>query len=141
MGVISIAKRPGILVPASALRRSMVGEDEVVVCDAGTAHVHKVEIGNRSERGIEIKDGLKAGEQVVVDHVLGLQDGQALTAPEGSAAKGAAKEGATKEGATKEGAAKEGAAKEGAAKEGATKEGATKEGAAEGSAAKGSAAK
>lgn len=78
---ISIGQRPGVRVPASALRRSLVGEDEVVVCEGGTAHVRKVAIGNRGEQGVEIKDGLKPGEQVVIDHVLGLQDNQPLTAP------------------------------------------------------------
>jgi RND family efflux transporter MFP subunit len=86
-GRISIATRPGIRIPRTALRRSMVGEDEVVVCQAGTAHVRKVVVGNRSEQSVEIKDGLKAGEQVVVDHVLGLQDGQPLTTGQESAAK------------------------------------------------------
>jgi HlyD family secretion protein len=78
---ISIGQRPGVRVPASALRRSLVGEDEVVVCDGGVAHVRKVAIGNRGEQGVEIKDGVKAGERVVVDHVLGLQDEQPLAAP------------------------------------------------------------
>jgi len=87
-GQIAIARRPGIRVPAGALRRSMVGEDEVVVCEAGTAHVRKVAIASRGDQGIEIKEGLHAGEQVVVDHVLRLEDGQPLTAAEkGSAAK------------------------------------------------------
>jgi HlyD family secretion protein len=79
---ISIGQRPGVRVPASALRRSLVGEDEVVVCDGGTAHVRKVAIGNRSEQGVEIKEGVKAGERVVVDHVLGLQDEQPLVSPD-----------------------------------------------------------
>jgi hypothetical protein len=79
---IAIGQRPGVRVPASALRRSLVGEDEVVVCEGGTAHVRKVAIGSRGDQGVEIKDGIKAGEQVVVDHVLGLQDEQPLTAPD-----------------------------------------------------------
>lgn len=87
-GQIAIAKRPGVRVPVGALRRSMVGEDEVVVCEGGTAHVRKVAIGDRGDQGVEIKAGLHAGEQVVVDHVLGLQDGQPLAAPgPGSASK------------------------------------------------------
>ncbi|MDB4955371.1 MAG: transporter subunit [Myxococcales bacterium] len=84
---IVIAKRPGIRVPAAALRRSMVGEDEVVVCAGGVAHVRTVAVGNRSEQGIEIKDGVKPGEQVVVDHVLGLEEGQPLTAEKPTAEK------------------------------------------------------
>ena len=35
-----------------------------------------VTIGTRGERGVEIASGIAAGEQVVVDHVLGLEDGQ-----------------------------------------------------------------
>jgi RND family efflux transporter MFP subunit len=78
-GRIAIARRDGLRIPPGALRRSMVGEDEVVVCEGGAARVHKVVVGSRTERGVEIKDGLKAADQVVIDHVLGLQDGQPLT--------------------------------------------------------------
>ncbi len=79
-GQVTTGTRPGLRIPADALRRSMVGEDEVVVCDGGTAHVRKVVIAQRAEQGVAIKEGLKPGEQVVIDHVLGLQDGQALVA-------------------------------------------------------------
>jgi hypothetical protein len=69
----------------------MVGEDQVVVCEGGTAHVRTVAIGRRDDQGlegVEIRDGLRAGEQVVVDHVLGLEDGQPLVAAaRGSATK------------------------------------------------------
>lgn len=75
---IVIATRPGVRVPAAALRRSLVGADEVVACDHGVARVRQVKIGARGEQGVEIEDGVKAGEQVVVDHVLGLEDGQPL---------------------------------------------------------------
>jgi RND family efflux transporter MFP subunit len=77
---ISIAQRPGVRVPTAALRRSQVGGDEVVVCEAGVAKVRTVTVGQRGEAGVELVDGVKAGEQVVVDHVLGLEDGQPLTA-------------------------------------------------------------
>ena len=87
-GRIVLATRTGVSVPPAALRRSMVGDDEVVVCAGGAAHVRHVAIGDRGEQRVEITDGLNAGEQVVVDHVLGLQDGQPLVAPErGSGAK------------------------------------------------------
>lgn len=76
-GEIAIAQRPGLRVPASALRRSVTGEDEVVVCAGSAAAVRKVEVGNRGS-AVEIKDGIKPGESVVVDHVLGLEDGQPL---------------------------------------------------------------
>jgi RND family efflux transporter MFP subunit len=78
-GQVAIATRQGFRVPAAAVRRSMVGEDEVVVCAAGVARVHPVVVGQRGDAGIEIKSGLDGNDQVVVDHVLGLQDGQPLT--------------------------------------------------------------
>jgi len=76
---IVIASRPGVLVPPTALRRSMVGADEVVVCDGEVARVAAVAIGQRGEGGVEIIDGLAGGQRIVVDHVLGLEDGQHLT--------------------------------------------------------------
>ena len=77
---IVVAKRPGLLVPETALRRSMVGADELVVCDGNVAKIAEVTIGQRGERGIEIASGIKPGDKVVVDHVLGIEDGQGLTA-------------------------------------------------------------
>jgi multidrug efflux pump subunit AcrA (membrane-fusion protein) len=59
-----------------------------VVCDGTTARVRKVAIGNRGDEGVEITEGLKAGEQVVIDHVLGLQNDQPITvAGQGHAAR------------------------------------------------------
>ncbi|MGE5184178.1 MAG: efflux RND transporter periplasmic adaptor subunit, partial [Acidobacteriota bacterium] len=75
---IVVSKHPGITVPASALRRSLVGADEVVVCAGNVAHVREVDVGARSDKGVAIDKGLVAGDKVVVDHVLGLQDGQPL---------------------------------------------------------------
>ena len=75
---VVIAKRKGIVVPPAALRRSIAGGDEVVVCEAGVAHVRAVTVGMRSETAVELKEGVKPGEQVVVDHVLGLEEGQQL---------------------------------------------------------------
>ncbi|MEO8705440.1 MAG: efflux RND transporter periplasmic adaptor subunit [Kofleriaceae bacterium] len=81
-GQIIVAQRPGVLVPAAAVRRSMLGADEVVVCDNGVARVRAVDIGQRAATTVVISKGVVAGEQVVVEHALGLQDGQPLTAPE-----------------------------------------------------------
>jgi RND family efflux transporter MFP subunit len=83
---IVVSKRPGVRVPASALRRSLVGADEVVVCAGSIAEVRTVKVGVRSAQGVEILDGLKPDERVVVDHLLGLDDGQQLLpAGQGSA--------------------------------------------------------
>jgi RND family efflux transporter MFP subunit len=86
---IVVAKRPGVLVPAAALRRSLVGADEVVVCDGEKASVRTVQLGERSDKGVEIADGVKANEKVVVDHVLGIEDGQALVAAPAAGSGGA----------------------------------------------------
>ena len=39
-----------------------------------------VTVGQRGERGVEITEGLKVGDRIVVDHVLGIEDGQGLIA-------------------------------------------------------------
>jgi HlyD family secretion protein len=75
---IVTGKRQGVAVPANALRRSMTGSDEVVVCDKGVARVRGVTLGVRDGATVEIATGLAAGEAIVVDHVLGLDDGQPL---------------------------------------------------------------
>jgi len=82
VGQIAIGKRAGVLVPASSLRRSPVGADEVVICDKGVARVRGVTLGQRRASEIEIAKGVTAGEQIVIDHALGLEDGQALVTPE-----------------------------------------------------------
>jgi multidrug efflux pump subunit AcrA (membrane-fusion protein) len=93
---IVISHRPGVVVPPTALRRSAVGSDEVVVCEGGVAKVRTVTIGQRGDAVVEITSGLKAGEQIVVDHVLGLDDGQALggsgAGPKAEKAKGSGAE-------------------------------------------------
>lgn len=75
---IVVATRPGIRIPATALRRSMVGADEVVVCANGVAKVKTVKVGVRGDKGVAILDGLTAGDRIVTDHALGLEDGQPL---------------------------------------------------------------
>jgi HlyD family secretion protein len=74
---IVIAQRPGLVVPASALRRSAIGSDEIVVCDNNVARVKTVTVGDRGDP-TEIAKGLAPGDLVVVDHALGLEDGQPL---------------------------------------------------------------
>jgi RND family efflux transporter MFP subunit len=102
---IVIATRPGVIVPEAALRRSMVGADEVVVCEGSVARIRPVAIGQRGEHGVEITEGLSPGDKIVVDHVLGIEDGQALTA----AGKADAKKADDKQGDAKKGDAPAGA--------------------------------
>lgn len=75
---IVIASHPGVVVPEAALRRSITGGDELVACEGGVARVRAVTTGTRAHGTVEIATGLAAGERVVVDHALGLDDGQAL---------------------------------------------------------------
>lgn len=75
---IVVARRPGVVVPASALRRSAVGTDEVVTCSGDVAKVHEVTIGHRDDHEVEIAKGLAATDLVVTDHVLGIEDGRKL---------------------------------------------------------------
>jgi RND family efflux transporter MFP subunit len=81
-GQIVVARHAGLVVPTAAVRRSMIGADEVIACVAGVAQVRAVTIGRRGEATEEIATGIAAGDAIVVDHVLGLEDGQPLaTAP------------------------------------------------------------
>ena len=80
-GQIIVAQRPGLVVPASAVRRSMVGSDELVVCEQGVARIRSVTVGTRTETTAEISKGLAPGDRIVVDHVLGIEEGQPIAAP------------------------------------------------------------
>jgi RND family efflux transporter MFP subunit len=77
-GRIVTGTHRGVTVPASALRRSMTGSYELVVCDGQTARVRAVTVGQREGATAEITTGLAAGERVVIDHALGLDEGQPL---------------------------------------------------------------
>ena len=80
---IVIAKRSGLVVPTTALRRSAIGSDELVVCDKGVARVREVSLGLRGDATTEVTKGLAAGDQIVIDHVLGIDDGTPLVTDDG----------------------------------------------------------
>jgi len=71
-----------VLVPEASLRRSTEGTRQVIVCVAAggsvRAEVREVEVGARDDGSVQIRSGVTAGELVVTDHVLGLDDGAAL---------------------------------------------------------------
>ncbi len=77
-GAVVTGSHVGLLVPSSALRRSNVGSDEIVICDGSVARVRTVVVGPQHLGLVAIADGLRAGEQVVADHVLGLEEGQPI---------------------------------------------------------------
>ncbi len=67
-----------VLVPQVALRAATGEQAEVVVCGAdGKAHVRAVKKGAAEDGQVSV-DAVKAGEQVAVDPVLGLAEGDAL---------------------------------------------------------------
>jgi RND family efflux transporter MFP subunit len=89
-GSIAVATRPkSIIVPADAV----VPEGETfkvfVVDNGGIAHEHEVKIGGRSANGVEILEGVAAGDRVVTFGAYGMED-SAKVVPL-NAAKGAAK--------------------------------------------------
>jgi RND family efflux transporter MFP subunit len=84
---VVIAQRQGIIVPTTALRRSAIGTDQIVVCDKNVARVVDVTLGVRSDATVEIAKGLATGDQIVIDHVLGIDDGTPLVTEKAAAAR------------------------------------------------------
>ena len=75
---IDVATQRAVVVPAAAVRRSPEGEEQVIVCDEGKAAVRVVVVAMRRDGDVVLRSGLTAGEKVVTDHVLGLEDGARL---------------------------------------------------------------
>ncbi len=74
-GAIALGTNPSaIVIPADAL----VPEGETfkvfVVDQTQTAHAREVKVGGRSERGVEITEGLKAGERIVSTGAYAVSD-------------------------------------------------------------------
>jgi RND family efflux transporter MFP subunit len=74
-GLINVGLRPtAIVIPAEAL----VPEGDqfkVFIVDAnGVAHEREVTVGGRSEAGVEITEGLRAGDRIVTLGAYGVQD-------------------------------------------------------------------
>ncbi|MCB9737073.1 MAG: efflux RND transporter periplasmic adaptor subunit [Deltaproteobacteria bacterium] len=88
---LHVGDRRVVAAPPGALRRSLDGKDEVVVCapaesGAGTvAKAAEVTVGERGDGWVEVADGPAAGTPVVVDRAVGLEDDAPL-APGGAPA-------------------------------------------------------
>ena len=92
--VFANSKNDAIVVPASALTLEASNGDEgtvMVVDDQKVAHETKVRIGIRTTDKIEIVEGLKGGETVVVEGNYALPDGTKVE-PQASAEKADEKE-------------------------------------------------
>jgi RND family efflux transporter MFP subunit len=74
-GAISVGVRPAaMVVPADALVPEGDEFKVFVVDGSGVAHERDVKIGGRSGAGVEILEGLQAGERVVTYGAFGVQD-------------------------------------------------------------------
>lgn len=74
-GAIAIATRASaIVIPPDALVPEGEGFKVFVVDASGIAHEREVKVGGRSASGVEITEGLEAGERVVTYGAYGMQD-------------------------------------------------------------------
>jgi multidrug efflux pump subunit AcrA (membrane-fusion protein) len=84
--VAANSKADAVVVPASAVTLDATNADEgtvMVVDDANVAHETKVTVGIRSSDTMEITEGLKGGETVVIEGNYSLPDGTKVeVAPE-----------------------------------------------------------
>jgi len=72
---IALGRREGVMViPPSALRGAVADGAEIALCNGDKAQIRAVSVGYRDASQVEIKEGLKEGERVAIDHVLGLED-------------------------------------------------------------------
>lgn len=73
---ITIATRPNVVtLPTSALRTGPDGRPEAVVCAGDVAKARAIRVGGRTGERVEVVEGVAAGERVIVDGALGLEDG------------------------------------------------------------------
>jgi membrane fusion protein, multidrug efflux system len=74
-GAISVGVRPSaIVIPSDALVPEGDEFKVFVVDGAGIAHERDVKVGGRSSAGVEITEGLQAGERIVTYGAYGVQD-------------------------------------------------------------------
>jgi membrane fusion protein (multidrug efflux system) len=77
--VVHLGTREGaIVVPPEAMRGAVADGAEVVVCADGKADIRAVSVGWRDDKAVEVREGLREGERVAIDHVLGLQAGSPI---------------------------------------------------------------
>jgi Cu(I)/Ag(I) efflux system membrane fusion protein len=72
---VSVAEHvAAVVVPIAALVPTGEGFRVFVVDDEGIAHARDVKVGARSDHGIWVREGLKAGEKVVTTGAYGMDD-------------------------------------------------------------------
>jgi RND family efflux transporter MFP subunit len=76
---VSVGARANVVtLPKGALRTGPDGRPEAVVCDGATAKTRALRVGARAQDRVEIVEGVAAGERVIADAALGVEDGAAL---------------------------------------------------------------
>jgi multidrug efflux pump subunit AcrA (membrane-fusion protein) len=70
--------KDGVIIPASALLSSPDGQEAVFVINDGTAVRRKIRLGIEQGNRIQVVEGLKPGEQLVVAGMNSLSDGAAV---------------------------------------------------------------
>ena len=84
--MIALGRREGVLVlPPSALRGAVAEGTEIAVCKGEKVEIRPVVVGYRDPRQVEIVEGLKEGDRIAVDHVLGLDDESKIAEAKGEA--------------------------------------------------------
>lgn len=73
---ITVNEHPNALVIP---RRALIGNDTVLVVQGGVVHRRKVKLGYVALNVVEITEGLKEGEQVIVDTLDEFRDGQRVS--------------------------------------------------------------
>jgi RND family efflux transporter MFP subunit len=72
---IFVAKHEGaMMIPASALRGAAADGAEIAICKGTKVEIRTITVGYRDPQRVEVSEGLKDGEKVAVDHVLGLDE-------------------------------------------------------------------
>src|SRR5207237_9152198 len=81
-GCVVVATHPtAVVVPAEALVPEGDGYKVFVVDDETVAHARAVTVGGRGDAGVEITDGLKAGERIVTYGAYGVSDSAKVVPP------------------------------------------------------------
>jgi RND family efflux transporter MFP subunit len=81
-------RSPGLSVPAEAIIFN-AGGVQVAVVDKGVVHLHKVSVARDFGTYVELRDGVAAGDQVILNPAVSIADGakvQVAANPSGSAA-------------------------------------------------------
>jgi RND family efflux transporter MFP subunit len=78
-------KTPSMIVPADAIVFDQNGL-HVAVVENGIAHLQKITIARDFGKEVEVHDGVRPGEQVILNPMIGLADGSRVTVRESQAA-------------------------------------------------------